>query len=613
MEPVRGQRPLAERPPSGHTGGPGPTHAPPLPRPPGLRRSLFGASVLLIVVVVGISGAYLERQLRAWLHTSAEAELLRHARAVEAALDPLGLDSRARSWDPLADRLGAALDLHVTLIGSDGSVMGDSELSATQLAAQRSQEEHPEVRAARASGLGSARRYSSTLDTDMLYMAVPLQAGGVVRVARRLEEVDQAVRRMRLLLGVAGLIALCTAMGIGAVAAHLMERTLRSVVANAQRAAAGGAAVAHRPRSAPAVRGSYQQMATQLQGTISTLAAERDRFGGVLAAMSEALLVLDEEQQVALVNPAALQLFGLERLPEDVSLLELARAPALHALVLAAAGGTAGVDEVEVGHPSPRRLLAHAAPLSGGEGVVLVMHDVTELRRLETVRRDFVANVSHELRTPLSVIRANAETLLDGALEEPAPARRFVGAVLRNAERLGSLVADLLDLSRLEAGRYTMQLGAVPVEPVVAEVIEALRASGEAKEMRLQARVAPGLRVWADAQALQQVLNNLVDNALKYGLRGGLVQVEAEQSGGEVQLEVSDDGPGIEPRHRERIFERFYRVDRGRSRELGGTGLGLSIVRHLVRSMGGQVAVVANERRGTTFRVKLAPAPGEQT
>jgi len=361
------------------------------------------------------------------------------------------------------------------------------------------------------------------------------------------------------------------------------------------------------------VRGSYQQMATQLQGTISTLAAERDRFGGVLAAMSEALLVLDEEQQVALVNPAALQLFGLERLPEDVSLLELARAPALHALVLAAAGGTAGVDEVEVGHPSPRRLLAHAAPLSGGEGVVLVMHDVTELRRLETVRRDFVANVSHELRTPLSVIRANAETLLDGALEEPAPARRFVGAVLRNAERLGSLVADLLDLSRLEAGRYTMQLGAVPVEPVVAEVIEALGASGEAKEMRLQARVAPGLRVWADAQALQQVLNNLVDNALKYGLRGGLVQVEAEQSGGEVQLEVSDDGPGIEPRHRERIFERFYRVDRGRSRELGGTGLGLSIVRHLVRSMGGQVAVVANERRGTTFRVKLAPAPGEQT
>ena len=578
-------------------------------RPLGLRRTLFGGSLLLIVVVVGVSGAYLEGQLRSWLHTSAEAELLRHARAVEAALDPLGLDSRARSWDPLADRLGRALDVRVTLIGSDGSVMGDSELTRAQLAAQSSYAAHPEVVAARDEGQGSARRYSATLETNMLYMAVPLAAGGVVRVARRLEEVDAAVRRMRWLLAVAGLIALGTAAGIGALAAYLLERTLRSLVASAQLAAAGGGATVAAAGVLHPVRGSYQTMAGQLQETVSTLAAERDRFGGVLTAMSEALLVLDGEQRVTLVNPAALQLFGLVALPEEVSLLELARAPALHALVQAAARGEGGVDELELGHPSPKRLLAHASPLRSGEGVVLVLHDVTELRRLETVRRDFVANVSHELRTPLSVIRANAETLLDGALDDPVPAQRFVQAMLRNAERLGHLIADLLDLSRLEAGRYPLQLGAVPAAAVVERVLEALRPAAATRDMVLSAEVAPDVTVWADADALEQVLSNLVDNGVKYGAPGGHVVVTTRTTETGARLEVSDDGPGLEPRHQERIFERFYRVDRARSRAVGGTGLGLAIVRHLVGSMGGAVGAVANERRGTTFWLTLPAAP----
>jgi two-component system phosphate regulon sensor histidine kinase PhoR len=267
-------------------------------------------------------------------------------------------------------------------------------------------------------------------------------------------------------------------------------------------------------------------------------------------------------------------------------------------------GGSTSAEFDLSGGPA-RRVQARATVQSDG-GTVIVVHDVTEVRRLERVRRDFVANVSHELRTPISVIRANTETLLEGALDDPARARQFVDALFRHADRLGRLVSDLLDISRIEAGRYRLDLGSASVSEAAERVLDTLQTEADQKRVELTVDVSPDIRITADAKALEHVLMNLVGNAIKYTPEGGHVDVKAEPKGDDVRVEVLDDGPGIDPAHRERIFERFYRVDPGRSRDMGGTGLGLSIAKHLVEAMEGEVGVDPRSPHGSVFWFRLA-------
>jgi two-component system phosphate regulon sensor histidine kinase PhoR len=242
------------------------------------------------------------------------------------------------------------------------------------------------------------------------------------------------------------------------------------------------------------------------------------------------------------------------------------------------------------------------------------MLDITEIRHLEKVRRDFVANVSHELRTPVSVIQANAETLIDGALSDPVRGPAFLAAILRSAQRLARLVSDLLDLSRIESGQFALEIQPTPVGAAVQRAVEGIRGLATRKSLSVEADIGPELEVMADGLALDQILTNLIVNAVKYTPEGGQVRVRAQReqqsARGEpsICIEVCDNGGGIEPRHRLRIFERFYRVDPGRSREMGGTGLGLSIVKHLVGAMRGEVCVTDNPTGGSIFRVTLPAA-----
>jgi two-component system phosphate regulon sensor histidine kinase PhoR len=236
---------------------------------------------------------------------------------------------------------------------------------------------------------------------------------------------------------------------------------------------------------------------------------------------------------------------------------------------------------------------------------VIVMLDVTEMRRLEAVRRDFVANVSHELRTPISIIRANAETLIDGALTDPERGPGFAHAIMRSSERLGRIVADLLDLSRIESGQIPLRLRPLAIADVAFRVVDSLQIQARARSIVLSQDVAEELEPLCDEDALEQILTNLVENAIKYSQPGARVQVHAAAEGARVRIDVADDGPGIEQRHSQRIFERFYRVDPGRSRDMGGTGLGLSIVKHLVEAQQGTVELLDNEPQGCVFRVWL--------
>jgi two-component system phosphate regulon sensor histidine kinase PhoR len=332
-------------------------------------------------------------------------------------------------------------------------------------------------------------------------------------------------------------------------------------------------------------------------------------------SMVEGLLLLDERGRIQLANLAFASLFGVTVDIRGRTLLEAVRLHELAELVSSLDSQKQVLGyELKLSGLSERWLQINAAGIFNGHGerhgTVLVFHELTRLKQLESARQEFVANVSHELRTPLSLIKGYVETLLDGARDNPEVATKFLQTIDRNSERLKLLIEDLLTISELESGRVKLNLQAVPLGPVVAKVFEDFKARADAKSMRL-INQAPDLAVRADADRLEQVLGNLIDNAIKYGRAKGTVTVGGSaRDDGQVEVFVQDDGPGIPPEALERVFERFYRVDKARSREQGGTGLGLAIVKHIVQGQGGRVWATSEPSRGTTFYFTLAQGTG---
>ncbi len=579
----------------------------------GIRTRLFATSILLVSVVGLVSGVYLERVLRSWLEARIESNLFLLTKTSRQFVETAPGNDTLQQMDRFADRLGRSSGARVTIIASDGVVLGDSELNLQQVREVENHGGRPEIRAAARSGSGSSRRYSATIRTHMLYVAVPYQRHdrtGVVRLSVPLAEVDAAIGRLRLLLLLAGLLGLVVSVIVSAVASHLLSRRLRSLVEHARAVAHNKAGKLPLPPDDELGRlaGSFNRLVAELDRAVTDLAGERNRLETVLESMNEAVLALDPEQRVSMANQAALDILKISSPPVGRTLLEVVRVPALIELVAKGADGSTATAELELpGRPS-RRVLAVVAPQRTAGGSVLVMHDVTEMRRLERVRRDFVANVSHELRTPVSVVQANAETLLGGALGDRERAREFLEAIYRNAKRLSGMISDLLDLSRIEAGRMVLDTEAVPLDEVVARAAQSVEETAARKGVSLENAVGKSIGVRADEKALEQVLVNLLDNAVKYCGEGGHVAARAAEDRGMVRVEVRDDGPGIEPQHRDRVFERFYRVEPGRSRELGGTGLGLSIVRNLVSAMGGKAGFEPAEPRGSIFWFTLPAA-----
>ena len=387
----------------------------------------------------------------------------------------------------------------------------------------------------------------------------------------------------------------------------------------------GFALVRARHLSEDALSAARAQEQTTLQRDRErrALQRDRDRLQSILGAMSEGVVLLDTERRIVLANPSARVLLQLGSMGAQShhtlgdsltstgpTLLDVNRLPLLHALVDRGLSGERAAEELTL--QSGRQVLVRTAPLAtaGGDGAVLVFNDVTDLRRLEAVRRDLVANVSHELRTPLTAIRGYAETLLNGALQDAERAAEFIAIIHRHAERLSLLLDDLLELSRLEAGSRPLKAEAIALRPLILHSLDLVRPKATTRQVELTTEVPDGPDLLGDPEALEQVLVNLLDNAVKYTPANGRITLQANpgSSEGSFRIAVSDNGLGIEREHLPRVFERFYRVDPGRSRDMGGTGLGLAIVKHLAQAMGGSVGVDSEPGKGSTFWVELPVA-----
>jgi two-component system phosphate regulon sensor histidine kinase PhoR len=442
----------------------------------------------------------------------------------------------------------------------------------------------------------------------MMYVAVPVGAPPrqVLRLALPLDEVTRAVEQGQAALWLSGLIALTLALVLGTVLAQRLTRPLLAMTAAARAMSRGdfGAPLPSPTRDELGELGrALEALRDQLAARIDQLRSEGTKLRTILHNMSEGVALV-QDGAISLANPAFAALLGAGRSVEGRAPLEAVRLPDLAELIDTAVDGhAAAAREVQLGG---RSLLLEAHPLGDTQRpqALVVVVDMTEQKRLERLRREFVANASHELRTPAAAIAAVAETLAAGAGEDPEARRSFLDILLRHAHRLSRLISDLLDIARLEGG-YRPRIEPVAVTPVVDGVVANLREHAAAKRIDLQGAAPETLVLAAERAAVEQILTNLVENAIKYTSEGGRVRVVGALRDNRVELAVEDTGAGIPAEHLPRLWERFYRVDDARSREMGGTGLGLAIVKHLVLANGGEVRVESEVGKGSRFVVSL--------
>jgi two-component system phosphate regulon sensor histidine kinase PhoR len=567
----------------------------------------LGVAAAALTIVTVIIAWELRREERAFI----ERRLTDQARLIAELLSQNpGITGSA--IDVEADRLGGFIDGRVTLIAADGRVLGDSTASGEGLAALENHLTRPEVQLARQADVGIVERYSTTVQRDMLYVAVPSAHPNIayVRVALPLTAVAEQARRV----GTGALVALAlaapVAIGLALLSSMLLSRRIARIAAVARRYSEGDLT---RPAEdyggdelgtvARALDGSVQELGRRL----AELSRDRAHTEAILAGMVEGVVIVDRSGRIQLVNKAAQDMLSVHPSAIGRRFPEAIRHPDISAqLATVLRGATTAPQELTLGRDASRLFVSRAARVTSGEGgAVLVLHDITDLRRADQIRRDFVANVSHELRTPLTAIRGYVEALR----EDPGDAeqtQRFLEIIARHSARMERLVIDLLRLARLDAKQEVLEIMPCQLEQVFQAVIADLAPTIEAKRQRVLTAVQPEAGTLnADPAKLHDIIRNLTENAVNYSPSEAEVRLEARREQDAVVLTVSDSGPGIPPADLTRVFERFYRVDKARTRP-GGTGLGLAIVKHLVELHGGRVTADNRPEGGARFTVTLA-------
>ncbi|MBK8179584.1 MAG: PAS domain-containing protein [Planctomycetes bacterium] len=578
---------------------------------------LFGILVALVLATTAISMLMVERRIEADERAGVELALAQRA----SLLHDMSQDALTRrDFGPLRRRvpeLGRECGARLTVIDADGKVLADSEEDPERM---DSHLDRPEIQAALASGVGRAQRYSRTLGTSLIYHALAVRSGtgvvGYVRVSVPLSELEARLDRMRLLVLTGGGVGVLICFVAAWFLAQRLGARLCEMIDLTGAVGRGDYSVSVDPSGSDELGElgrALNGMCRELKTRTDTIVSDRNKFIAILGSMVEGVVAVDRDDRVVHMNEVAGRLLRAapsesvgKRIWEVTRLVEVSE-------ILDQARRTHGETDAEVRLAQANgeaRIELRATPLLDGAGqvagAVVVLHDVTELRRLEGMRRDFVANVSHELKTPLTAIRALVETLIEDRDMESPTRERFHVKIRDQTARLSSLVADLLTLARIESQAAPRERRPMDVRAVVRECAASLAPSAQKGGITLAVHAAAEpVVVEADEESLRQIVDNLLDNALKYTPSGGRIEIRALASEREARIEVADTGIGIEPRDLERIFERFYRVDKARSREVGGTGLGLSIVKHLTISLGGGVSVESQVGKGSTFRVTL--------
>lgn len=567
--------------------------------------------ILILLAMAGLT-VYLSVLVRDAYVGDLRARLTAEARLVGDALaSPLARGESGEVFDSLAQHYASLLDARITIIGPDGTVLGESHEDRTQM------DNHlyrPEVQQALATGQGHSIRFSRTVGYEMMYVVVPVtaegQVTGIVRIALPLRQIEANVAHLRKTVLPAMLLMASLAVLLAVLIAERTARPVRQLTRIAERMAEGDLHARLLPTTRDEVgtlTRAFNQMADRLRETITTLARERGRLAAVLDNMADGVLITDGDGHVRLINPAAARLLGTS---EETALgHSLARVARNHRVVglwqQCRERGDEQIELVEVDRRGPF-LQVIVTPLQDAEprACLVTLQDLTRLRRLETVRRDFISNISHELRTPLASLKALVDTLRDGALEDPPAARRFLDRIETEVDAMTQMVQELLELSRIESGQVPLRLHPTPVTEVVSPPVERLRPQAERAGLRLGMDLPPGLpAVLADAEQVQRVVTNLVHNAIKSTPQGGEVVVAARLVDDEVVISVRDTGIGIPAQDLPRIFERFYKADRARSG--GGTGLGLAIAKHVVQAHEGRIWAESVEGQGSTFYFSL--------
>ncbi|MDD2234269.1 MAG: ATP-binding protein [Desulfitobacteriaceae bacterium] len=579
-----------------------------------LRIKFTAAFIAMVLVSMLVSGVYLISVLDTYFINNLGDKLLVEARLVkEMVISELDTPKPLSFvMEELAGRLGKITSTRITIVDAKGAVLGDSHESISQL---ENHLERPEIQQAMQEGIGFLERESTTLDTKMMYLALPVEKAGetqgFVRLALPITEITMALSRLWFMLFIALVLATGIAGILGYKLAQRLTRPIQEMTVSAQKIAAGdfGLCTYTVNQDEIGVLGqALNQMSQRLKETIDEVSAGKSKLESVLANMDSGVIFIRQDGTVDLINPAAQKILGIKTgITDDCQKVEIINNHQLRGLIDKALETQNTVKEdLFILSPQEKNAEANITPITGrdnsGLGAVVVLHDITEFRRLERMRADFIANVSHELKTPVTSLKGYAETLLDGALDDPATAREFIRIILTESERLRMLIKDLLDLSRIESARDQVRWRKIDIKVLLRSLEVKFKPQLETRQIELNYILPQKLPyAWGDYSMIEQVLVNLTDNAIKYSPTGGKVEIAVSDLAEGILIEVIDSGPGIPADDLARIFERFYRVDKGRGRKQGGTGLGLAITKHILEIHGTQIKAESTLGQGSRF------------
>ncbi|MBU4376574.1 MAG: cell wall metabolism sensor histidine kinase WalK [Candidatus Omnitrophica bacterium] len=587
----------------------------------GFKAKLILSYLIIILVSFGFIAFFLDKNLEENSLHNIQTSLVTQAQLIETQIPPGSIKNEdIASLEALVKNLSAKTKCRITIINIRGKVLADSEQSLQEIPAMENHLYRPEVKIALSGTIGIDTRYSSTLGIDMLYVALPLKEGaeilGTIRLALPLLSVEKTLSSIRKIVILGLLFAVFLAFILGTLLAAGTIKPINRMIQISRKYSEGDFSrriIQSSKDEMGQLANTLNKMAQDIEDKIKEIKAQNQKLAAIFNSMIEGIIVVDKSSHIISINPTIEKIFGVSK--EEVLgniFLESIRNNDISEVINSVLKESESISkEINLLLPVRKTFEVSAAPIFDNDtvnGCLVVIHDITEIRRLETIRSDFVANVSHELKTPLTSIKGFIETLLEGALDDKENNRSFLKIIQDHAERLDKLVNDLLSLAHLESKEIALEKKSFDLRKQVDEIIASFKTQLKKKDMELKNDLPSGFMITADKDKVEQVFTNLIDNAIKFNKEKGLIKIYGQTVNGRVKITVEDSGIGIPGKDVPRIFERFYRVDKARSRELGGTGLGLSIVKHIVELHNGTVGVESVEGLGSNFWLILPKA-----